>query len=69
MRTVNTMEKLSVKQQLKLVREKCPDVWEMIDEEKCPADFNLTNVEGCLSNENNSCTSCWGRALNGGDNQ
>ena len=57
------MQKLSIKEQLQLVRHKCPDVWKMIYVEKCPAHFNLKNIDGCLSDENNSCASCWGRAL------
>ena len=58
------MQKLSIKEQLRLVRYNCPDVWKKIDEEKCPSDFNLKDVEGCL-NVMDNCATCRNAALNG----
>lgn len=53
-------EKLSIKQQLRLIRDKCPDVWDEIIE-SCPSSFGLEDKIDCTFHED--CPKCWDLAM------
>lgn len=59
-------KKLDVKAQLRLVLDKCPDVWESILAEKCPDNFGFNNIsaEDC-SGCSLQCKECFDKALEG----
>lgn len=64
------MEKISdkpldVKAQLRLVRDKCPDVWEIITENACTFDHNLPYADCDCSDDVAECKKCWSKVLEG----
>lgn len=59
-------KKLDIKAQLRLVRDRCPDLWKSILAEKCPDDFGFDNIsaEDC-SGCSLQCKECFNKALEG----
>jgi len=58
------MEKLSIKGQLRLIRDECPDIWERIINDECVIDLGLLN--GTCNGK--SCRECWKQRLDGDKN-
>ena len=64
---------LSIKKQFRLVREKCPDIWNtkiLNRENGCPDIYGLKlpkkkKKEGCFIND--SCKKCWDEVLKEGE--
>ncbi len=54
---------LDIKGQLRLVRDRCPELWKMVrsDIADCPEVFQLSGGE-CLAK---NCKECWDKALEG----
>jgi hypothetical protein len=62
------MSQLDIKDQLRIVRDKCPDIWQFISGENsdyCPSKFGFENNEEkvCMII---GCQECWNRILKGG---
>jgi hypothetical protein len=53
------MQKLSIKEQLLLVRDNYPDVWDRITVNNCPCGFKIGNGGDCGM----GCEKCWNKAL------
>lgn len=54
---------LDIKGQLRLVRDKCPDVWEIVTENACTFDHNLPYADCDCSDDVAICKECWDKAL------
>ncbi len=55
-------EKLSIKEQLQLVRHKCPDMWGIFMD-GCPSEWGLPELP-CWGRDNDpECSKCWDKAL------
>lgn len=59
---------LGIKGQLRLVRDKCPRIWEM-DITYCPEVYGLKqfSYEQCMNGHAGCCKECWDKALEGDD--
>lgn len=55
-------EKLSIKEQLRLVRNKCPDVWDEIMDD-CPGEYGLPQLPCRYGDYTAKCSECWDKAL------
>ena len=53
--------KLSIIEQIRLIRDKFPDVCEHIEDNNCPIGFNIGSMEDCECG--NGCKYCWDKAL------
>lgn len=54
--------KLSIKEQLRLVHDKCPDIWDEILD-NCPSEYDLSEIP-CMDREYaTECRMCWNKAL------
>lgn len=58
-------EKLSIKEQLHLVHDKCPNVWEDYRRVYCPSAFGLMPEKECAlyMSDKKYCRECWDKAL------
>lgn len=58
---------MTIKEQLRLVRAKCPDVWRQYHEHICPAVYDLRGkCDGAAKGiGDNDCKECWDKALEG----
>lgn len=56
--------KLSIKEQLRLVKNKCPDMWEIFMD-GCPSEYGLPEMEiPCMGRDYaTECRECWNKAL------
>ena len=56
------MQKLSIKEQLQLVRHRCPDMWEIIKDD-CPSDWGLPELPCRDGDYTGECSECWDKVL------
>ena len=56
---------LDIKAQLRLVRDRCPDVWKILTENACTCDYNLPCIDGDCPDDVTKCNICWDKALEG----
>lgn len=60
-------DKLTIKEQLLLVRDKCPDLWIYFSHYHCPSYFDLKENNNCKFEGSNieECSKCWNEAVEG----
>lgn len=57
------MMPLDIKDQLRLVRDKCPGVWRICIGRSCPCDCKLTFVDDDAKSCESRCRECWDKAI------
>lgn len=58
---------LTIKQQLQLVRDKCPDIWQYVRNNACTKEIGIVKNGTCSRNSCDACDRCYSEALKEGE--